>query len=231
MQHSMKLKLTATRLDNDINDIIEVTVGSGTSRAIFVVHRSIAIKRIGALVLEKGPFRGKGPRYELSTVEPEVFGAYLHHVYTQQIPSKPHRSDPTAYNHHTEEFTLLCKFAALATRMHDATAESDAIRAIHAKAHEQCLSHLMLPNSKDIDIIYNATYRPCSARKLMVDLYVWKGAATSVKESTVQGPSYPAEFLADLTVALLEQRDRHSKATKIQPVCEYWEIVCEYAQN
>jgi hypothetical protein len=32
MQHSMKLKLTATRLDNDINDIIEVTVGSGTSR-------------------------------------------------------------------------------------------------------------------------------------------------------------------------------------------------------
>ena len=206
----MRLKLTATMLDSDI---LEVTVGSGTSRAIFMVHRSIAIKRSRTLSLAINL---------LPTVEPEVFGAYLHHVYTQQIPSKPHLPGAAQDDHHTKEITLLCKFFALATHMRDAIAVTDAISGIYAKAHEQSLSHPMLPTSKDVGIIYNATTRPGGARKLMVDLYVWKGAAAWVKESTLQGLSYPADFLAELTVALLEQREGHSKATKIRPVCMYW---------
>jgi hypothetical protein len=206
----MRLKLTATMLDSDT---LEVTVGSGTSRAIFMVHRSIAIKRSRTLSLAINL---------LPTVEPEVFGAYLHHVYTQQIPSKPHLPGAAQDDHHTKEITLLCKFFALATHMRDAIAVTDAISGIYAKAHEQFLSHPMLPTSKDVGIIYNATTRPGGARKLMVDLYVWKGAAAWMKESTLQGPSYPADFLAELTVALLEQRECHSKATKIRPVCMYW---------
>ena len=163
-----------------------------------------------------------GQQYELPTVEPEVFRAYLHHVYTERIPSKPHQSGPTRSSHHTEEITLLCKFFVLATHMYDYSAKADAISGIYAKAHEQSLSHPMLPDSKDVGIVYNATSGMCGARQLMVDLYVWKGAATWVKESTLQGPSYPPEFLADLTVALLEQREGHSHATGIQSVCMYW---------
>lgn len=178
-----------------------------------MVHRSIAIKRSLTLSLEINL---------LPTVEPEVFGAYLHHVYTQQISSKPHLPGAAQDDHHTEEITLLCKLFAFATHMRDAIAVTDAISGIYAKAHEQSLSHPMLPTSKDVGIIYNATTRPGGARKLMVDLYVWKGAAAWVKENTLQGPSYPADFLAELTVALLEQREGHSKATKIRPVCMYW---------
>ena len=163
-----------------------------------------------------------GQQYELPTVEPEVFRAYLHHVYTRRIPSKPHLPGPTRSSHHTEEITLLCKFFVLATHMYDYSAKADAISGIYAKAHEKSLSHPMLPDSKDVGIVYNATSGMCGARQLMVDLYVWKGAATWVEESTLQGPSYPAEFLADLTVALLKQRESHSQATGIQSVCMYW---------
>jgi hypothetical protein len=215
VQLSMKLKLTAIRL---YNDTLEVIVGSGTSRPIFVVHRSIAIKRSLTLSLATNPLA----KIPLPTVEPEVFGVYLHHVYTQQIPSKLHLPGAAQDGHHTEEITLLCKFFALATHMRDAIAVTDAISGIYAKAHEQSLSHPMLPTSKDVGIIYNATTGPCGARKLMVDLYVWKGAATWVKKSTLQGPSYPTDFLAEFTVELLEQREGHPKATKIRPVHMYW---------
>lgn len=181
---------------------------------IFAIHKAVAKKRSLTLgLLEE-------PRYELPAVEPQVFNAYLRHLYVRES------SVYTSCNDHAEQITLFSKFFTVAIVMRDEVAVKDALCYIWAKAHERAPgSNPMLPDSKDIRIIYSANPGPCGARRPMVDLHVWKVAGAWVRGHVAESPPYPAEFLADLAVAALEQRDSYSKTTAgIKGVSDYQSI-------
>lgn len=158
----------------------------------------------------------------LPGVKPEVFNLYLHHLYTEQVPSKPDVSNPSVQDV-AMEITLLCRFFALAGIMRDELAVKDAISAIYTTCHEQPPeSPPLLPSSTDVAIIYDATYGACGAMRLMVDLYVWKATREWVEDSVSSGLGFPAEFLADLTIALLDQRKGRRIQTSIGERVDYY---------
>ena len=137
-----------------------------------------------------------GPSVELFNVEKDVFSLYLQHLYTQQLSTKP-SSRTVGAEDHRHEISLLCKLFALTQSMRDEVAVINGLTAIYARCHERSDSteYPMLPSSTDVSIIYKATDGPCGARKLMVNLHVWKAAGPWVKQHIETGLTYPFDFL------------------------------------
>lgn len=204
-----RLKLTSFSFGNNI---LEVLVG----RRTFVIHKAVVEKRVPTLLRF---VKAKTPgAYHLPHVEPDVFNIYVHHAYTGQLPSKPSSSSPTAEDH-AIEIKLLCKFFAVSVLMDDEVAVRDVFHGLKAKVHEQSVGpHPLLPNKEDIKVIYDHTEQFPDVRRLMVDMHVKKedvGACAWVKDNAAEDPQYPNEFLADLAVALLEQREEQMKISCI----------------
>ena len=192
------------------NNILEVLVG----RRTYVIHKSVVERRIPTLLRF---VKAKTPgAYHLPNVEPDVFNMYVHHAYTRQLPSKSSTASPTA-DDHAIEITLLCQFFAVSVLMDDEVAIKDAFDGLNDKTHEQPTGlHPLLPNKEDIKVIYDHTERFSDARRLMVDMHVRKegvGACAWVKDHAAEDSPYPIEFLTDLAVALLEQREERMKIT------------------
>jgi hypothetical protein len=199
-----RLKLTSFSFGNNI---LEVLVG----RETFAIHKTVAKNRMPNLLIFMETGLDFTPYFP---IEPDEFNMYVHHAYTRQLPSKPSSSSPTAEDH-ALEITLLCKFFAVAVLMNDEVAMKDALNGFKAKAHEQSVgSHPLLLNKENITVIYEHTKQFSGARRLMVDMHVKKkdvGACAWVKDHAAEDPPYPDEFLADLAVALLEQREERMK--------------------
>jgi hypothetical protein len=193
-------------------------------RKTFIVHETVLSKRTIDLK-EHIKANGNGT-LELPEVEPEVFNLYLQHLYARRLPSKPDTAD-LSLNDHVQEIGLLCKFFALTKTMRDSTAAQDAIDAMYAKAHERPPEgHPLLPSSLGVDMIYKATDALCGARKLMVDLHVWKAAGAWVKQHIDDGMQYPIEFVNDLAIALLAQKQDLSKTVMLEKeASEYYDSV------
>lgn len=198
-------------------------VGSDGARKSFIVHKAVIANRAPKLLgtLESGA----QSTIALPDVEPQVFSLYLQYLYTRRLPSKPNNAQPTVAEH-TAEITLLCRLFVLSKSVGDDQAAKDATNAIYAEAHEVPPNnlHVMLPSSVGVDMIYKVTDRPCGTRRLLVDLYIWKAASKWVKDHLGEDPAYPPEFLSDLAVALLEQREDRSKVARMEKkVSEYYD--------
>ena len=76
--------------------------------------------------------------------------------------------------------------------------------------------HPLLPSTDNIAIIYSATKEACDARKLMIDLYVWKAAGKWVKNHINGYLPYSTEFFSDLAVVSLDQRKDRSKTVNME---------------
>lgn len=86
------------------------------------------------------------------------------------------------------------------------------------------MEYPMLPSSADVGTIYRATDGACGARKLMVDLHVWKTAGPWVKQHIETGLKCPSIFDSDLEITLLSRKFDVSRMAKMgKEVSEYFD--------
>jgi hypothetical protein len=82
--------------------------------------------------------------------------------------------------------------------MQDRDTKNAVIDAMFAKAQG---GTDLLPSSEHVWILYNGTPGPCAARKMLVDFY-----AAKATQASMQGQSFPMEFMNDLAMKFLAGR-------------------------
>jgi hypothetical protein len=132
---------------------------------------------------------------DLKRADPTPFILYTQLLYFNHIPCK-HPVNDNAHCH--EEYCLLAKLYVLGVELQDRETKNAAIDAIFAKAQG---GPDLLPSSEHVWILYNGTTGPCAARKMLVDFY-----AAKATQATMQGQSFPVEFMNDLAMSFVAGR-------------------------
>jgi hypothetical protein len=124
------------------------------------------------------------------SVSQDAFALYLQLLYTNRLPSKS--------NDAVKEYSLYVSLYNLAIELQDLVTKNVALDAILSVAKEGS----DIPTSEHIWIIYGASSDLCAARRLMVDLYTFRAT-----RQVMEGQSFPPEFLRDLVMSMVANRE------------------------
>lgn len=129
--------------------------------------------------------------------DPEIFGLYLHYVYTVTFAVQP---DPLPHQYNCDQALLrLGKSYVLAEKLQDIDTKNNVLKTM-AKSFTKCKIDI----KKLTTIFYTGTPSTSPARRLIVDRVVFNGGDGKLKREYMS--SLNREFLADLSHSLLMTR-------------------------
>lgn len=193
---------------------MQIIVGTG-EKSVFYVHQN--------LLRSHSPFfdaalstlwrEGKDGRIKLPDDEPAVLKAYIQFLYSGDLTFSPIRTVRTTAafmnNEDESEYIALAELYALGEKLMDRTFKNRVIDRLFTMScpDNTVANEQRHPIGTVVDMIYKSTVAGSPARRLMVELYFWKGA-----EDWVLGrpEDNNTEFLMDLTQVLLRRTNRRS---------------------
>ncbi|KAF2869093.1 hypothetical protein BDV95DRAFT_499273, partial [Massariosphaeria phaeospora] len=167
----------------DPSAMITVRVGEETEETEskdFLVHESILSSRSEFF---RRAMNGKWPEadtrvVELSEDDPDLFGIYLNHVYTEKLPVGETDSDQLVkldygvfYKETQKEYDLLFRLYIFGEKVQDTLFKNDVITSVHTISS---LRHMngswSIPTTAAVALVYDGTPEASPARRLIVDL-------------------------------------------------------------
>jgi hypothetical protein len=130
-------------------------------------------------------------------------------IYTGYIPSKP--MTPGVI-HNDAEYSHLCKLYLFTYKYKDLEAQNMVIDVLHATSQEAgrfgkdatyAIRDASLPPRQCVELIYDSTSEGSGARRLLIDLYAYKGHGKWMRD---EKEPFSPEFMSDLALELLETR-------------------------
>lgn len=183
-----------------------IHVGEGEAKQSFAVHEALICAR--SKFFEKA-MNGKWQEAENKVVnlpedDPIAFGLYKQLLYTRRLPSKLEAREGSIHEGPGKEYVTLSRLYVLAEKIQDREAKRAAMDALLSRAREvQINEKNWWPGPEAIAIIYSGTVGPCAARRLMVDFYTCKATGSWLDQAK---GLFPAKFLYDLAISLLDKR-------------------------
>jgi hypothetical protein len=174
------------------NDMIILLVGSEERE--FLAHGGYLSQHSSFFeaALKKEWVEGQSRIVKLLEEEPYMVAQYLDFTYTKTLPTDSTKDD----SRKGEVFGVLTKLFALGERLLDSNLRNAILKEIIRFTTIGKCHH---PNKTSIRDIYNCTTATSPARRLMVDLYVYRGLA-----DWLHADMHP-EFLLDLGKALMSE--------------------------
>lgn len=186
---------------------MKIEVGSDEEKQTFLVHPAILTARSPFF---KAALDGNCKEAEENIVRlpkdsPEVFGVYMHHVYTGTLAVRTRHF--LAGSPSESECILLAKTYVLSEKLQDVEAKNNALRALMKGMRPIWWAHHRpLANDTTVQtttsIIYDGTPQGSPARKLLVDFFTYNAGSDDLQFNG-SATHWRNEFIADLAVSLL----------------------------
>jgi hypothetical protein len=190
------------------------------ARESFVVHELAICDRspffANAMKPEWASARPDPRVIELPDDDPAAFALYMSYLYSRQLPilcdtaCPPGNSslpmDPNGDEDENEGFHTLSYAYVLGERLLDTGFKNAIIDAyvLYARGSPAASQHTkrLYPSNADICILYSGTAETSPIRRLLVDIWSCRGKWEWID----QDPDLPADFLREVTKALLKSR-------------------------
>ncbi|KAI8939495.1 hypothetical protein NX059_003266 [Plenodomus lindquistii] len=150
--------------------------------------------------------------------DPTIFRYYVHLLYTNKVEASLDCISPNTYGYN--ECCNIAKLYVLAEKLQDIASKNAAISAMLA-AFEERNDAKGIPGSSIIKIVWDGTPSGSKMRKLIVDM--WADRATGSWIKKYKGKEWPADFLVDMTMALMEKRAPPNDPDVARDASMYWE--------
>ena len=192
---------------------MQVVVGGGeTSKSMFYVHETLLRTRspFFEAALSKSWREGKDGRVKLPDDDADLVKVYLQFLYSGRISIPPMcTAAGLKCDDHESVYFALAGLYALGEKLMDIKLKNQVIEEIFVNAwSKHSSSEQRRPSASVVDKIYGSTAAGSPARRLMVDIYFWKGKKDWMLERPEDNNT---EFLMDLTQLLLRRTDRRLK--------------------
>lgn len=190
---------------------MQIVVGAEEKSTIYV-HENLLRSHspFFEAALSKTWREGKDGRIKLPNDEPALLEVYIQFLYCGQVSVSPVRTAAALrYKEHESEYFTLAELYTLGERLMDIKFKNEVINDMFFRVYPLPSSiEPQRPVASAVDMIYRGTTAGSPARRLMVDIYFWKGKAEWMLGRPEDNNT---EFLTDLTALLLRRTDRRSK--------------------
>ncbi|KAF2657784.1 hypothetical protein K491DRAFT_578276, partial [Lophiostoma macrostomum CBS 122681] len=183
---------------------VQINIGTGDDQERFDVHEALLSSRSR---FSRNALSGRWKEAEDRVVklpedDPALFATYIHVLYSGDIPCV---SDSDAIG--AKESLMLCHLYMLAEKLDDVQTKNTVVEAILSYCTKpQTDGNIYYMGGEPVSVIYSGTPENSPARRLMTDLYAYRGDQGCMKHCPKDG--WPPEFLYDLTVSLMAKRYR-----------------------
>lgn len=170
---------------------------NGVNERVFYIHKNVLGKSSAFLQKRmKTEWSGTSPRpIDLTDEDPDNFEIYLQWLYSQMIAMSQYPEDSD------KDFDVFAQLYLLGEKLMDCTFQNRVLDAIIHMMEET----VRYPSDDFISKIYKGTVKASPARKLMVDIWVYKARLTWNVANTVEDAG--AEFANDVIAAFIKYCD------------------------
>jgi hypothetical protein len=197
-----------------------VNIDEGVHQQTFYVHETLLRERSVYFntALSRDWKEAVDREVNLPKDEADCFAIYVHSLYTGKLAVTS--DGPTSTLSGESEIIKLCKVYVLADKLQDIQAKNRAIQGLLFSSKRNGLGRwngcrgLVVTKT-----IYDSTLPGNMARKLLVDLYTYRGTRSSL--SIFKG--WPEEFLLELAINLMDKRMPPDDPTEKGDGTEYME--------